>query len=123
METRTCFNCAHRGREQTGPHAFDHFCQLKKPDFPSIGQCRFHAPGESMDDETDWPYRVKEEPRATYFTGVTNNQVGHDFEVRQVGDLIRIGNTEFTAVDAEEIARRICHLTWPLLSTIERESA
>lgn len=120
MDNPTCLNCTYRGRHQSGPHEFFHFCQLQKPEFLSFGQCRFHVSSESVDDID---CQIKIESRPAYFTGVTNNRVGYDFEVRQIGDLIRIGNTEFTATDAEAIARLILQLTFPLLSAIERTSA
>lgn len=51
------------------------------------------------------------EQKPIYFTGIRHNRLHLDFPVRPVGDLIRIGDTEFCAADAERVAHTILALT------------
>lgn len=95
-----CFTCKNRLREKIGPHEYIHYCEKHLALFAVYeNECAEYDPVALT------------EPRPVYFTGAKNNQVRHDFMVRPVGDLVEINGAQFTAEDAEKLARAVLAIT------------
>lgn len=55
---KTCTECRHARRKQTGPHEYLHSCALHQRDFPDANDCAAYHPGASGQDEGEfWPFR------------------------------------------------------------------
>lgn len=58
MNEKTCYDCRHTRREQTGPHAWLHDCALQQRDYPDAEHCAFYHPGAAPYPENErWPCR------------------------------------------------------------------
>lgn len=58
MIEKTCADCRHTRREQTGPHEYFHFCSLQQRDFTDAAHCAFYQPGATHWDAGErWPCR------------------------------------------------------------------
>jgi len=55
---KTCHECRHARREQTGPHEYLYSCALHQRDFPEANDCAAYHPGAFEQDEGEfWPFR------------------------------------------------------------------
>jgi hypothetical protein len=57
MTGKSCFDCQHRRRKQTGPFEFQHSCTLQQRDFPLAEHCSMYQPetAPSADENEFWP--------------------------------------------------------------------
>lgn len=53
MTAKSCRDCIHSRREQTGPHAFSHSCIMQQRDFPEAEHCGIYVPAP------DWVKQCK----------------------------------------------------------------